>query len=73
MDSIDLLHAGRPFKIIFEDDLTFVEVRSILDCLLAERAFDYETQLEKDGYNLYIDEATFSVWVSENRVVIQRD
>jgi hypothetical protein len=72
MDSIDMLHAGQLFKIIFEDDLTFVEVRSILDYLLAERAFDYETQLENGGYNLDIEEATFSVWVSENRVVIQR-
>ncbi len=72
MDSIDMIHAGQLFKIIFEDDLTFVEVRSILDYLLAERAFDHETQLENGGYNLDIEEATFSVWVSENRVVIQR-
>ncbi len=72
MDSIPFLHANRIFTIIFWEDLTFVEVRSILDRLLGDDAFTPEIQ-EVAGYHfIEVDEACFEVWVEEMNVVIRR-
>jgi hypothetical protein len=72
MESIDFLHAERIFTIHFRDDLTFVDVRKILDTLLSRNAFDPEVQQETDWYSLDFGHAAFSVWVSHMHVVIEQ-
>ncbi len=73
MESMPFCHADQMFTIVFNDDLTFVEVRSILDQLLAENAFDLEVQEDRGFYRLDVEAASFHVWVSEMDVIIRRD
>lgn len=73
MDSIPFLHAGRAFKIIFEDDLAFTEVRAILDHLLAQNAFNMDVQGSRiESYSVDVEKSSFQVWVSAMDVVVQR-
>lgn len=72
MESMPFLHAGNIFRITFEDDLEFVEVRFILDNLLGLNAFHAETQAEEGYYSLDYKNSAFRVWVSEMEVIIQR-
>ena len=72
MESMPFLHANKVFNIFFVEDLAFVEVRGILDYLLAQQAFDPNTQ-ESDGfYQIDLAESSFQVWVSEMDVIIER-
>lgn len=73
MESMPFLHADQVFTIVFNEDLTFVEVRSILDQLLAENAFDHEVQEDRGFYRLDVEAASFHVWVSEMDVIIKRE
>jgi hypothetical protein len=66
------LHANRIFTITFVEDLTFSEVRGILDYLLAEAAFDPDVQEVNGYYEMEVDRSSFHVWVSEMDVIIQR-
>lgn len=72
MDSIPFLHANRIFTILFTEDLAFVEVRGVLDYLLAEDAFNPEVQMTKLEYVVDLEDASFHVWVSEMDVFIER-
>lgn len=72
MDCIPLLHADRVFTIFFSADLSFSEVRGILDQLLAEDAFNPRTQEINGAYAIVLQESYFNVWVSELNVLIQR-
>jgi len=72
MESMPFLHANRLFNIFFVEDLAFSEVRGILDQLLEQDAFDFETQLDQASYNISVDHCSFQVWVSELNVIIQR-
>jgi hypothetical protein len=72
MESMPFLHANNIFTITFEDDLAFVEVRSILDQLLRLDAFNPTTQELEDFYSLACEENFFRVWVSEMEVIIQK-
>jgi hypothetical protein len=71
MDSMQFLHANRIFNILFEDDLTFVQVRAILDHLLERNAFDEEVQAREPFYSIDVENLPFDVWVSDMDVVIQ--
>jgi len=72
MDSIPFLHANQLFTIFFEDDLAFTEVRLILDYLLDHNAFDPDVQETAGRYLIDSEQTTFTVWVSELNVIIQR-
>jgi len=72
MESMPFLHANQMFTIIFSEDLTFVEVRAILDNLLAQRAFDPEIQESRGFYQLDVGNGSFRVWVFEMDVIIDR-
>jgi hypothetical protein len=72
MDSIPFLHANQLFTIFFEDDLAFTEVRLILDYLLDHNAFDPDVQETAGRYLVDSDQTTFTVWVNEMDVIIQR-
>jgi hypothetical protein len=73
MDSIPFLHAGQVFTITFFDDLAFTEVRSILDHLLAEDAFNPIIQENSGLYPIVVEGHSFRVWVAEMEVIIKRD
>ena len=47
MESMPFLHANRIFNIFFVEDLAFSEVRSILDQLLEQDAFNLEIQANR--------------------------
>jgi hypothetical protein len=72
VESIPFLHANQVFTITFVEDLSFVEVRSILDQLLELSAFDAEIQEQRGRYLLDVQEDSFDVWVSEMEVIIVR-
>lgn len=73
MDSIPFVHANRLFTIFFVEDLEFREVRAILDQLLGQHAFDAEMQEVPNRYEIGLEDAAFTVWVSEMDVYIQRE
>lgn len=73
MESIPFLHANRVFNIFFVEDLSFSEVRSILDQLLEQHAFNLEIQVSREAYYISVDHSSFEVWVSELDVIIARD
>jgi hypothetical protein len=72
MDSIPFLHANRLFTIFFLEDLAFKEVRQVLDYLLARDAFHPDVQVKRGQYTIHLEETSFSVWVTEMDVIIQR-
>ena len=72
MDSMPFFHADRVFTIVFLEDLSFSEVRTILDELLAEDAFSPHVQEHRGFYQIKLDGISFSVWVSQTEVIIQR-
>jgi hypothetical protein len=72
MESMPFLHANKVFNIFFLEDLAFAEVRAILDRLLAQQAFDIDTQESQGFYQIDLDESSFQVWVSEMDVIIER-
>ncbi len=73
MDSMPFLHANRLFNLFFVEELAFSEVRSILDQLLDQDAFNFEIQETQMSYHIQVDEVCFKVWVSDLDVLIQRD
>jgi hypothetical protein len=72
MESIPFLHANRIFNIFFVEDLAFSEVRGILDQLLEQDAFDFESQLNQTSYHIRLNHCSFQVWVSELDVIIEK-
>lgn len=72
MESMPFLHAGQVFTIVFLEDLAFSDVRSILDQLMAENAFDSEVQDQRGYYGLEVAGDSFQVWVSEMDVIIRK-
>jgi hypothetical protein len=73
MESMPFFHADRVFTIVFNEDLTFLEVRAILDQLLAKNAFDFEVQEDRGFYRLEVEAVSFQVWVSEMDVIIKKE
>jgi hypothetical protein len=72
MEYIPFLHANRIFNIACEEDLTFTEVRGILNALLQENAFDSVVQESDGNYQIDFDGTLFEVWVVEMDVFIRR-
>ena len=73
MESMPFLHANRVFNIFFVEDLAFSEVRSILNQLLEQDAFNLEIQENREAYYITVDHSSFEVWVSELDVIIERE
>ena len=73
MDSIPFVHANQHFTILFVEDLAFTEVREILDRLLARDAFHPDVQKLVGRYRFQIEQSSFSVWVADKDVYIQRE
>ena len=73
MDSIPFMHANRVFTIFFVEDLAFREVRAILDQLLSRDAFAEQAQELQSQYEIDVEDASFTVWVSEMDVYIQKE
>lgn len=71
MDSIPFVHANRLFTIFFVEDLEFRHVRAILDHLLDHHAFASQVEDVPCRYEIDVDGASFSVWVSEMDVYIR--
>jgi len=72
MDSIPFLHANQVFTIIFLEDLSFAEVRTILDHLLARNAFHPDVQEDEGFYSVEVEQCSFRAWVSNMDVIIER-
>lgn len=72
MDSMEFLHAGRIFTLLFTEDLTFAEVRAILDELLAQDAFQVHVQEQHNPFMVDVEGCSFRVWASEMHVAIER-
>lgn len=72
METMEFLHAGRIFTLLFVEDFTFVEVRAILDDLLEQNAFHSDVQEERNPFLIDVDGSSFRVWVSDMRVAIER-
>ncbi|MFH1116019.1 MAG: hypothetical protein V1792_19065 [Pseudomonadota bacterium] len=73
MDSMPFLHADQVFNVIFFEDLTFTEVRSILDHLLDHNAFLPEVQEDAGLYHIDVEGYSFQVWVAQMDVIIKRE
>jgi hypothetical protein len=71
MDSIPFLHANQIFTITFLQDLTFADVRRILDELLDAGAFSPSVQENRGHYAIDLDGGSFDVWVHEMEVIIR--
>jgi len=67
------LHANQLFNVTFFEDLTFVEVRAILDHLLDRGAFTPEVQEIEGHYLIDVEGCAFTVWVTEMEVIIKRE
>jgi hypothetical protein len=70
MDSMEFLHAGRIFTLLFVEDLTFADVRAVLDELLAQDAF--QEQEMRNPFMIEVEDRSFRVWVMEMRVAIEK-
>jgi hypothetical protein len=71
MDSIPFLHANQIFTITFLEDLTFEDVRRILDELMDADAFSPSVQANMGHYAIDLDGGSFDVWVHEMEVIIR--
>lgn len=71
-ESMPFLHANQVFTITFLEDLTFSEVRAILDHLLEHGAFRPENQEQGGSYLIEAQQCSFQVWVTEMEVIIVR-
>lgn len=72
VESIPFLHANQAFTITFVEDLSFAEVRAILDYLIECDAFNPESQEHRGPYDIDAMETSFRVWVQEMEVMIVR-
>ncbi len=67
------LHANQVFNVSFFEDLTFTEVRAILDHLLDHNAFTPEVQEIQGLYQIEVEGCAFRVWVAEMDVIIKKE
>jgi hypothetical protein len=73
MESMPFFHANQIFTLFFVEDLTFVEVRAVLDQLIDQDAFNAQVQQHKAEYCIHVESVSFHVWVDEMKVVIRRE
>lgn len=73
MESMPFLHANQVFTLFFVEDLSFAEVRAVLDQLLSEDAFNEHVQQNKIHYHIQVEQNLFDVWVDEMNVLIRRE
>jgi hypothetical protein len=75
MDTYPIVHRNLIFNIIAEYDISFSEIRKLLDHLIDENAFAVEGQYSADGpqmYELYLDDYHYVVDVLNYEVAIYK-
>ncbi|MGB9736293.1 MAG: hypothetical protein ACP5JP_08180 [bacterium] len=75
MDVYPIVHKNLIFNIITSEDISFVEIRKLLDYLIEEKAFEKsEDQLtyEPEMYEIYIDDYHYVVDVQDFEVAIYK-
>jgi hypothetical protein len=72
MESMPILHSNHAFKVHFDEDFSFREIRAVLDWLLERQAFTEAVQLQQQDYTIELDLGCFQVWVHELDVVLRR-
>ncbi len=72
MDWTEFLHENQVFKIIYEDDLAFSEIREILDHLIAQNCFHEQVAQGGGAYQVNLEKSSFNVWVVGMEVIVQR-
>ena len=75
MDVYPLVYKNLIFNIITDEDISFVEIRKLLDYLIEEQAFDKSRDSLADDpemYEIYIDEHYYVVDVQNYEVAIYK-
>lgn len=75
MDIYPIVHKNLIFNIITNEDISFVEIRKLLDYLIEEKAFEKsEDQLtyEPEMYEIYLDDYHYVVDVQDFEVAIYK-
>ncbi len=75
MDVYPIVHKNLIFNILTNEDISFVEIRKLLDYLIEEEAFDkerYSLSYEPEMYEIYIDEYHYVVDVQNYEVAIYK-
>ncbi|MCL4468233.1 MAG: hypothetical protein M1591_04790 [Deltaproteobacteria bacterium] len=75
MDVYPLVYKNLIFNIITDEDISFVEIRKLLDYLIEEQAFDKSRDSLADDpemYEIYIDDYYYVVDVQNYEVAIYK-
>ncbi len=75
MDVYPIVHKNLIFNVLTDEDMSFVEIRKLLDYLLEEKAFDSSQGgllYEPEVYEIYIDEYHYVVDVQDYEVAIYK-
>ncbi len=75
MEVYPIVHKNLIFNILTDEDISFIEIRKMLDYLIEEKAFDKETDslaYEPEIYEIYIDEYHYVVDVQDYEVAIYK-
>ncbi len=75
MDVYSIVHKNLIFNIISNEDISFVEIRKLLDYLIEEKAFETEKDsldYEPEMYEIYIDDYHYVVDVQNYEVAIYK-
>jgi hypothetical protein len=75
MDVYPIVHKNLIFNILTNEDISFVEIRKLLDYLIEEEAFDNERDslaYEPEMYEIYIDDYHYVVDVKNYEVAIYK-
>lgn len=75
MDVYPLVYKNLIFNIITDEDISFIEIRKLLDYLIEEQAFDKSRDSLADDpemYEIYIDDYYYVVDVQNYEVAIYK-
>ncbi len=72
MDVYPFHHNNKIFRVFTDYDLTFVELRGVLDELIEIEAFslDRDEEIEWTSYQVYFEDFVYEVWVLYPSVII---
>jgi len=72
MESYPFHHQNRIFKLFTDYDLTFVEIRGLLDELIDADAFLIDDkEAEWTSYQVYFQDFVYEVWVLYPSIIIR--
>ncbi len=75
MDVYPIVHKNLIFNVLTDEDMSFIEIRKLLDYLLEEKAFDTAKDslaYEPEIYEIYIDDYHYVVDVQDYEVAIYK-